>query len=98
MGLPDPGPPVLTRVGTRNAQALHAMKGKVMKAKHWQWRVALAAALVGLVALWPVGPALAGNSWGADYFPNVTLTTQDGAKVRFYDDLLKCKSVAINLF
>src|SRR5947209_13163066 len=39
----------------------------------------------------------AGNSWGADYFPNVPLTTQDGKVVRFYDDLLKGKSVAINL-
>ena len=35
--------------------------------------------------------------WGANYFPNVTLTTQDGATVRFYDDLLKGKIVAINL-
>ncbi|HUQ89014.1 MAG TPA: SCO family protein [Vicinamibacterales bacterium] len=34
---------------------------------------------------------------GADYFPNVTLTTQDGVKVRFYDDLIKGKIVAINL-
>jgi protein SCO1/2 len=37
------------------------------------------------------------NRWGANYFPNVTLTTQDGTKVRFYDDLLKGKSVAINV-
>jgi protein SCO1/2 len=35
--------------------------------------------------------------WGADYFPNITLTTQDGARVRFYDDLVKGKIVAINL-
>ena len=34
---------------------------------------------------------------GADYFPNVTLTTQDGVAVRFYDDLVKDKIVAINL-
>ena len=34
---------------------------------------------------------------GADYFPNVTLTTQDGEPVRFYDDLIKGKIVAINL-
>ena len=34
---------------------------------------------------------------GADYFSNVTLTTQDGVDVRFYDDLLKGKIVAINL-
>ena len=35
--------------------------------------------------------------WGAGYFPNVTLTTQDGEQVRFYDDLVKGKIVAINL-
>jgi protein SCO1/2 len=35
--------------------------------------------------------------WAARDFPNVQLTTQDGQKVRFYDDLLKGKSVAIDL-
>jgi protein SCO1/2 len=35
--------------------------------------------------------------WGANYFPNVILTTQDGVKVRFYDDVLKGKSVVIDL-
>jgi protein SCO1/2 len=34
--------------------------------------------------------------WGANYFPNVSLTTQDGKKVHFYDDLLKDKRVVIN--
>ncbi len=34
--------------------------------------------------------------WGANYFPNVPLTTQDGRKVRFYDDLIKGKIVAVN--
>src|SRR5256712_2477065 len=43
-------------------------------------------------------PAAADNArWGAGYFPNVTLTTQDGAPVRFYDDLVKGKIVAINV-
>jgi protein SCO1/2 len=42
-------------------------------------------------------PALAANLWGANYFPNVPLTTQDGTTVYFYDDLLKGKAVAINL-
>ena len=43
-------------------------------------------------------PAAADNArWGAGYFPNVTLTTQDGVEVRFYDDLVKGKIVAINL-
>lgn len=36
------------------------------------------------------------SPWGAGYFPNVPLVTQDGKKVRFYDDLIKGKVVAIN--
>jgi protein SCO1/2 len=36
------------------------------------------------------------NRWGANYFPNVPLVTQDGRTVRFYDDLIKGRSVAIN--
>jgi len=31
------------------------------------------------------------------YFPNVVLTTHEGKKVRFYDDLLKDKIVVINM-
>jgi protein SCO1/2 len=58
--------------------------------------------LVGIaaVALWLTAaiPAAAQNSrWGANYFPNVTLTAHDGSTVRFYDDLIKGKIVAINL-
>ena len=34
--------------------------------------------------------------WGADYFPNVPLTTHEGKTVRFFDDLLKDKVVAVN--
>jgi protein SCO1 len=53
-----------------------------------------AAALAVLMA----GHALAGkNRWGADYFPNVELKTHDGRTVRLYDDLLKGKTVAINV-
>lgn len=54
------------------------------------------ALLSGAAALVGGSPASA-NRWGADYFPNVVLTTQDGKEVRFYDDLLKGKSVAINI-
>jgi protein SCO1 len=43
------------------------------------------------------GAVLADTRWGANYFPNIELITQDGATVRFYDDLLKGKSVAINV-
>jgi len=34
--------------------------------------------------------------WGRNYFPNVTLVTQDGEKVRFFDDLIDGKVVAVN--
>jgi protein SCO1 len=37
-----------------------------------------------------------GSPWGGDYFPNLELINQDGKTVRFYDDLIKDKVVAIN--
>ena len=42
------------------------------------------------------GPAQTGTPWNEQYFPDVQLTTQDGARVRFYD-LIKGKTVAIEL-
>src|SRR5436190_17768138 len=58
----------------------------------------VAAAAVWMTAAVGVSPSAAQNTrWGAGYFPNVTLTTQDGDTVRFYDDLIKGKIVAINL-
>jgi protein SCO1/2 len=59
-------------------------------------RITAWALLLGAAAVAGVGPAAAGP-WGPDYFPNVPLITQDGRVVRLYDDLLKGKSVAINL-
>jgi protein SCO1/2 len=47
--------------------------------------------------LWSVPVAADGARWGADYFPNVTLTTHEGKTVHFYDDLIKGKIVAIDL-
>src|ERR1051325_3094644 len=44
-----------------------------------------------------VPAATASSQWGGSHFPNVELITQDGKKVRFYDDLVKGKVVAINL-
>ncbi|MFI8558153.1 SCO family protein [Pseudomonas putida] len=72
----------------------------------WSWRVLLALLLfaVGL-HYWPLKPvpqALAtsphdeATPWGADYFPNTPLLTQDGKQVHFFDDLIKDKVVAIN--
>jgi protein SCO1/2 len=37
-----------------------------------------------------------GTVWGADYFPNIPLVTHEGKKVRFFDDVIKDKVVAIN--
>ena len=62
------------------------MRGIVRATAAWAWLA---------VAVLP-HPTSAGNPWGADYFPNVALTTHDGATVRFYEDLLKGKAVAIN--
>jgi protein SCO1 len=38
-----------------------------------------------------------GKTHGADYFPNVLLTNQDGEEVEFYNDLIKNKFVVINM-
>jgi protein SCO1/2 len=62
-------------------------------------RAAFAAAFTGLVlsiALAGTTPTAADARWGANYFPDVTLTTQDGKDVKFYD-LVKGRVVAIDL-
>ena len=54
---------------------------------------------VATIALFILGciPVLSNASpWGANYFPNVTLTTHEGKEVRFFDDVIKDKVVAIN--
>src|SRR5690348_11471339 len=56
-----------------------------------------AALLAGAVVFLPLGSAFAANRWGADHFPNVPLVTQDGTVVHLYDDLLKGRSVAVNV-
>jgi protein SCO1/2 len=45
----------------------------------------------------PSARAFDNAHWGANYFPNVELTTQDGKKVKFYDDLIRGKIVVIDL-
>lgn len=37
-----------------------------------------------------------GSVWGEGYFPNVVLTTHEGEKVRFFDDLVRDKVVLFN--
>src|SRR5437660_10243123 len=53
--------------------------------------------LAGALALLFSRPVSADSRWGANYFPNIELTTQDGKTVHFYDDLIKGKIVAIDL-
>lgn len=51
--------------------------------------------IAGLAILFG-GDASSQSPWRGDYFPNVTLVADDGRRVRFYDDLLRNKIVAIN--
>lgn len=51
--------------------------------------------LMLFVAL-PVMAKEAGQVWGEQYFPNYELTTHSGEKLRFFDDVIKDKVVAIN--
>lgn len=51
-----------------------------------------------ILCLWAgrAAAAPAGSPWGANYFPNISLINQDGKTLRFYDDMIKGKVVAIN--
>ena len=64
---------------------------------HLRSRIGFAALLATAAAMLGPAPAIAASPGGPGYFPNVPLTTQDGKVVHFYDDLLKGKSVVINL-
>jgi len=57
---------------------------------------AVAAGLLTTVCLLAARGGAAQTPWRAQYFPNVELTTEHGARVRFYD-LIKDKTVAIEL-
>jgi protein SCO1/2 len=78
-----------------------------MRVSDWLRAITFAALLAGAAPARAHGGAVhevekaesrpvAANRWGANYFPNVPLLTQHGKTVRFYDDLIKGKSVAIN--
>jgi protein SCO1/2 len=47
---------------------------------------------------WRIEHMFGSDKQVGERFPNVVLTTQDGKKVRLYDDLLKGKTVAVNTF
>jgi protein SCO1/2 len=71
----------------------------MMHQHHWRSARTKVHCIVSIffVLLSPLFCAAASPQWGASYFPNVTLTNQHGVPVRFYDDLLKGKSVAVNI-
>jgi len=45
----------------------------------------------------PARAARPAKRYGAEHFTNATLTTHEGKPVRFYDDLIRGKTVAINM-
>jgi protein SCO1/2 len=54
---------------------------------------------VMIAALATVVPGMATtNRWGANYFPDLPVVTQDGKTLRFYDDLIKGKIVVVSFF
>ena len=57
----------------------------------------LGAAALGLASGRTVAETNRRSGPRADYFPNVTLYTHEGKAVRFYDDLIRGKLVAINM-
>ena len=56
----------------------------------------LAVGAIALVIASNIPASGAASPWGANYFPNVPLTTHEGENVHFFDDLIKDKVVAIN--
>lgn len=69
-----------------------------MRRRSWVTITATALLMVCAIALLYIRPAHAQNRrWGADYFPNVPLVDQDGKTVHFYDDLIKGKSVVLDM-
>jgi len=66
------------------------MSSAAIASRAWFWRLLLALGCAGAAGA-DAAP------WGADYLPNVSLTTHNGKSVRLYDDLLKGRKVAIAL-
>ncbi|HEV8492766.1 MAG TPA: SCO family protein, partial [Candidatus Angelobacter sp.] len=68
-----------------------------MQKNIWTRFILISFVLAGALGTLCSRPASADSRWGANYFPNIELTTQDGKTVHFYDDLIKGKIVAIDL-
>lgn len=65
-------------------------------ANHWTRVDGLAAPADVLAAIRATPVAQTVEQQGAKYFPNLELVTQDGKKVRFFEDLLRGRTVLIN--
>ena len=61
-----------------------------------QMQIHRAFLLIFLFSIFATNTSLAEARWGAKYFPDVTLTNHRGEKVKFFEDLIKDKVVAIN--
>ena len=59
-------------------------------------RVSFSVAAIAVILTAMVPAASASSPWGANYFPNVPLVTDDGETVYFFEDLIKDKIVSIN--
>ncbi|HSM85266.1 MAG TPA: SCO family protein [Candidatus Limnocylindrales bacterium] len=72
-----------------------------MRRKNWAGITAVAmlslCTAISYVVFGPTRAAADNAHYGANFFPNVELTTQDGKKVKFYDDLIRGKTVALDL-
>jgi protein SCO1/2 len=73
------------------------MKRKFIMRRICQLAIASLAVFILFALIWAPA-ASAGTHWGASYFPNVPLVTQDGKTVHLYDDLLKGKTVLVSVF
>src|ERR1051325_6337131 len=75
------------------ANVVSGTKGtNTMRRNGWTMLAAIAACIFSAATYLMIGatPAAADNSyWGANYFPNVPLITQEGKTFHFYNDMLK---------
>ncbi len=62
----------------------------------WPRRLRMLAVIVLAATATLFTPPAPAREWGRDYFPNVVLQDQNGRQLRFYDDIVRGKVVAIN--
>ena len=58
--------------------------------------IAILALVASLVLAGPRASEARSSRWGETYIPNLPVTTQDGETLRFYDDLIRGKTVVIS--